>query len=60
MSHIILSLPVLNLTELDVIDTFKTIKIATVYLDPETCGKLPSFPADLNLLSHGRKDWNLS
>jgi hypothetical protein len=42
---------VLNLTELDVIDTFNTIKIAKVYLDPETGGKLTSFAPDLNPLT---------
>jgi adenylosuccinate synthase len=41
----------LNLTKLDVLDTFETIKIATAYLHPDTGEELPSFPADLDLLS---------
>ncbi|KAK1254818.1 hypothetical protein MKX08_008813 [Trichoderma sp. CBMAI-0020] len=39
----------LNLTKLDVLDTFKTIKIAIAYtIDGE---ELDSYPADLNILS---------
>ncbi|KAK5166338.1 Adenylosuccinate synthase [Saxophila tyrrhenica] len=40
----------LNLTKLDVLDTFKTIKVATSYsYQGQT---LPSFPADLDVLEH--------
>jgi adenylosuccinate synthase len=54
----------LNLTKLDVLDTFETIKIATAYIDPETGEELQSFPADLDLLSrvkvvyHEMPGWN--
>jgi adenylosuccinate synthase len=41
----------LNLTRLDVLNTFKTIKIATAYLHPKTGEELPSFPTDLNPLT---------
>lgn len=53
----------LNLTKLDVLDTFDTIKIAIAYRDPETDEVLPSFPADLDTLSkvkieyHEMKGW---
>jgi len=40
----------LNVTKLDVLDTFPTIKVATAYLHPVTGEKLESFPADLELL----------
>jgi len=40
----------LNVTKLDVLDTFPTIKVATAYLHPTTGEKLESFPADLELL----------
>jgi adenylosuccinate synthase len=39
----------INLTKLDVLDTFKTIRVGTAYVTPEG-EKLTSFPADLNLL----------
>ncbi|KAL1870553.1 hypothetical protein VTK73DRAFT_2561 [Phialemonium thermophilum] len=39
----------LNLTKLDVLDTFPTIRIATAYITPDG-EKLTSFPADLSLL----------
>jgi adenylosuccinate synthase len=54
----------LNLTKLDVLDTFETIKIAIAYVHPETGKELPSFPADLDLLSkvkivyHEMPGWN--
>lgn len=54
----------LNLTKLDVLDTFETIKIAIAYVNPETGKEVPSFPADLNLLSkveivyHEMPGWN--
>lgn len=42
----------LNLTKLDVLDTFETIKIATAYtIDGE---ELDSYPADLNILNQAR------
>ncbi|KAJ4406628.1 Adenylosuccinate synthase [Gnomoniopsis sp. IMI 355080] len=40
----------LNLSKLDVLDTFDTIKIAVAYKDPQTGETLPSFPADPSLL----------
>jgi len=40
----------LNVTKLDVLDSFPTIKIAVAYLDPVTGEELASFPADLELL----------
>lgn len=40
----------LNLTKLDILDNFPTIKVAVAYKDPETKEALPSFPADLDLL----------
>jgi len=39
----------INLTKLDVLDTFPTIRVATAYITPDG-EKLTSFPADLNLL----------
>ena len=41
---------ILNLTKLDVLDTFKTIKVAVAYKDPQTGEELDYFPADLNYL----------
>ncbi|PSR79088.1 Adenylosuccinate synthetase [Coniella lustricola] len=40
----------LNLSKLDVLDTFETLKIAIAYKNPETGEELPSFPADPSLL----------
>lgn len=40
----------LNLSKLDVLDTFETLKIAIAYKDPQTGEELPSFPADLTVL----------
>jgi len=40
----------LNVTKLDILDTFPTIKVATAYIDPETGAELESFPADLEVL----------
>ena len=40
----------LNITKLDVLDTFPTIKVAIGYKDPVTGAKLESFPANLDLL----------
>lgn len=42
----------LNVTKLDILDTFPTIKVATAYINPETGDDLESFPADLDLLSN--------
>ncbi|EGS20791.1 uncharacterized protein CTHT_0026290 [Thermochaetoides thermophila DSM 1495] len=39
-----------NLTKLDVLDTFPTIKVAVAYKDPETGAELDYFPADLSYL----------
>ena len=40
----------LNVTKLDILDTFPTIKVATAYIDPLTGTELESFPADLEVL----------
>ncbi|KAI6354156.1 hypothetical protein MCOR25_008734 [Pyricularia grisea] len=40
----------LNLTKLDVLDTFPTLKVAVGYKDPATGEELDFFPADLSLL----------
>jgi adenylosuccinate synthase len=40
----------LNITKLDVLDTFPTIKVAIGYKDPATGEKLESFPASLDVL----------
>lgn len=40
----------LNLTKLDVLDTFAEIQVATAYSDPVTGEVLESFPADLDVL----------
>lgn len=37
-------------TELDILDTFPTIKVAVAYKDPATGSQLDYFPADLNFL----------
>ncbi|KAF3062698.1 Adenylosuccinate synthetase [Trichoderma lentiforme] len=56
----------LNLTKLDVLDTFPTIKIAIAYEDPETGEKLDSYPASLDVLDrakviyHEMPGWNQS
>ncbi|KAK4106234.1 Adenylosuccinate synthetase [Parathielavia hyrcaniae] len=39
-----------NLTKLDVLDTFPTIKVAVAYKDPATGNDLDFFPADLGFL----------
>ncbi|KAH6624638.1 Adenylosuccinate synthetase [Chaetomium sp. MPI-SDFR-AT-0129] len=39
-----------NLTKLDVLDTFPTIKVAVAYKDTATGSELDYFPADLNFL----------
>ncbi|KAI8956296.1 Adenylosuccinate synthetase [Xylaria longipes] len=40
----------LNLSKLDVLDTFPVIKLAVAYKDPETGDVLENFPADLSIL----------
>ncbi|KAI0489925.1 Adenylosuccinate synthetase [Xylaria cf. heliscus] len=40
----------LNLSKLDVLDTFPIIKLAVAYKDPETGDPLENFPADLSIL----------
>ncbi|KAI1146011.1 P-loop containing nucleoside triphosphate hydrolase protein [Nemania diffusa] len=40
----------LNLTKLDVLDTFETIKIAVAYKDPESGEELTSYPTDPDVL----------
>lgn len=40
----------LNLTKLDVLDTFSTIQVAVAYIGPDG-EKLTTFPADLNILN---------
>ncbi|RDA93119.1 hypothetical protein CP533_4085 [Ophiocordyceps camponoti-saundersi (nom. inval.)] len=56
----------LNLTKLDVLDDFPTIKIAIAYKDPDTGEEIPSYPADLDLLDrseviyHEMPGWNKS
>ncbi|KAM0229292.1 hypothetical protein ACHAPO_010071 [Fusarium lateritium] len=54
----------LNLTKLDVLDAFETIKIAVAYKDPETGEELASYPAGLDALDraevvyHEMPGWN--
>ncbi|KAI1633479.1 adenylosuccinate synthetase [Biscogniauxia mediterranea] len=56
----------LQLSKLDVLDTFKTIKVGIAYKDPKTGEELPSFPADLSVLEraevvyHELPGWNSS
>ncbi|KAK3401683.1 Adenylosuccinate synthetase [Sordaria brevicollis] len=40
----------LNLTKLDILDTFETIKVAVAYKDPQTGEEVEYFPADLGIL----------
>jgi adenylosuccinate synthase len=40
----------INLTKLDILDTFPEIKIAVAYRDPVTKEQIDGFPADLDLL----------
>lgn len=40
----------LNLTKLDILDTFPELKVAIAYIHPETKERIESFPADLALL----------
>jgi adenylosuccinate synthase len=54
----------LNLTKLDILDTFDEIKVAVAYIDPETKEKIEGFPADLEQLANVEveyvtmKGWN--
>ena len=54
----------LNVTKLDVLDTFPIIKVAIRYTDPVTGEKLASFPASLDTLERVQveykefKGWN--
>lgn len=41
---------VLNLTKLDILDSFPTIKVAIAYKDPQTGEQIDYFPADLGSL----------
>ena len=49
-SHAINHYTALNLTKLDILDTFPVIKVAVAYKDPKTGEEIPSFPADQKLL----------
>jgi adenylosuccinate synthase len=40
----------INITKLDILDSFPTIKVAIGYRDPESKGKIEGFPADLKRL----------
>ena len=40
----------LNLTKLDVLDTFPEIRVATAYIDPRSKERFDEFPADLDLM----------
>ncbi|KAH7137386.1 Adenylosuccinate synthetase [Dactylonectria estremocensis] len=54
----------LNLTKLDVLDSFETIKVAIAYRDPETGKEITSYPADqkvldrLEVIYHELPGWN--
>ena len=47
----------LNLTKLDVLDSFTTIKVAVAYKDPATGQRLESFPADLVVLQRAEVEY---
>jgi adenylosuccinate synthase len=49
-SHALNHYTALNLTKLDILDSFQTIKVAVAYKDPDSGETLPSFPASLTLL----------
>ncbi|TVY88512.1 Adenylosuccinate synthetase [Lachnellula willkommii] len=51
-SHAVNHYTKLNITKLDILDDFPTIKVATAYIHPETSEELASFPADLELLGN--------
>ncbi|EON98608.1 putative adenylosuccinate synthetase protein [Phaeoacremonium minimum UCRPA7] len=44
----------LNLTKLDVLDSFETIKIAVAYKNPETGEELASYPTDPDILDQAQ------
>ncbi|TVY82460.1 Adenylosuccinate synthetase [Lachnellula suecica] len=46
-----------EVTKLDILDSFPTIKIATAYIHPDTGEKLESFPADLSLLGRVKVEY---
>ncbi|KAH7133748.1 Adenylosuccinate synthetase [Dactylonectria macrodidyma] len=54
----------LNLTKLDVLDSFETIKVAIAYRDPQTGKEITSYPADqkvldrLEVIYHDMPGWN--
>ncbi|KAH7375038.1 Adenylosuccinate synthetase [Plectosphaerella cucumerina] len=50
-SHAVNHYDSLNLTKLDILDNFPTIKVAVAYKDPKTKEVVPSFPADLDYLA---------
>lgn len=56
----------LQLSKLDVLDTFDKIKVAIAYKNKTTGEELPSFPADLSILDdievvyHELPGWNTS
>ncbi|KAG9246298.1 Adenylosuccinate synthetase [Calycina marina] len=47
----------LNITKLDILDTFPVIMVATAYLDGITGEKLESFPADLDQLANVKVEY---
>lgn len=49
-SHAINYYSAINITKLDILDTFPTIKVAIAYKDPKTGQELDSFPASLDVL----------
>ncbi|KAI0381376.1 Adenylosuccinate synthetase [Hypomontagnella monticulosa] len=55
---------VLNLTKLDILDTFEEIRVAVAYEHPDTGNEITSFPASAKLLSRVKvvyktmKGWN--
>jgi len=65
-SHAINHYTALNLTKLDILDTFPVIKVAVAYKDPKTGEEIPSFPADQKLLESAEvvykefEGWNKS
>ncbi|KAK4210349.1 adenylosuccinate synthetase [Rhypophila decipiens] len=48
---------VLNITKLDVLDTFETLKVAVGYKDPATGEEVDYFPADLDTLDSLEVIW---
>ncbi|KAI1843346.1 hypothetical protein JX266_010520 [Neoarthrinium moseri] len=62
--HMVNYYTALNLTKLDVLDSFETVKIAIAYKDKSTGKELDSYPADHNILDnaevvyHEMPGWN--